>query len=870
MASNDYISSVNKPYFINYILNSSLLIEATKDVINKVNQDNRYTYSYTSSNITVTAPNGDTTDVPQDVNEEGTKTIILNQSGTYRIQYHGRISRAPIADGFPAGHYDYSISFYIAAIRNYLPLKQWTVTDVINRLLDVCEPIRKGEKPRFRLNAEQAVKFDKILSPQFSFTRQTLRECLQDIGNFVHAEARLRPVKDDSGQWLYEVYYEMYTKSEDSGLFTRPYANKGVKHSIESYTGWIDTHAQNLINVLDEAAGVVKEPYAEGAKTVRTENLYARIQDDNMLIATQYPIYDIKKLEYVYLSVGLNGLELKSVDITPYVFEKSAYDSRLSSYDGAYPYSRSYAVYFAQGSRNIMGLSFRATQASEVAEVFKTYSILNIIRQAMNNSSYTVENYPNMAFRVTYTPIYSARVAQTKTNYKDFPKAAALIYNQTANLVESRYYGENLKGAVARLGNIDLSLTYVYKWVRYIPKAGQMFNKDYYIAAVAVELLPTYIRVTVGLSKDFNRLSQYIGINSEKRYSEISEKQAAERNTLWREYIVVGGSERADSDSLIGTEMMKMIMQTFSQNGAYTPISNVCAWGESYKGDGIPAVSLPVISSAFGNSMSFSWEYEDNYSAGAVSSYQKNDNVDGYFQNNAPYTDYYGRIFYYHFDLQTVGEKPNAVNLITLGRQLPQSTKVTQSSGFISTAGKTPYILRKDNREKLQCNFQIDFVTNRENFIIGSALAAYCPAVRGQDKTLTPLLYILPTELNKFTDHIEAYDDIDLSALPNMDVLVSIDNQDRVVLHAVGPNPNDVMDTFIADGKSWAIVTAQTEEDGGNVEDEFGNISKRKIIKGGDLLIGQNMEVKKGRLWAPVYFTKKREIFDKTVWKDKR
>ena len=43
-----------------------------------------------------------------------------------------------------------------AVVENKLPLKPWTMTDVINRLLDVCEPIRQGEKPRFRLNGMSA------------------------------------------------------------------------------------------------------------------------------------------------------------------------------------------------------------------------------------------------------------------------------------------------------------------------------------------------------------------------------------------------------------------------------------------------------------------------------------------------------------------------------------------------------------------------------------------------------------------------------------------------------------------------------------------------------------------------------------------
>lgn len=765
----------------------------------------------------------------------------LDMQGTYQLQYVLDKKRI-------------FLKFHFSVVENRLPLKKWTIATVINRLLDLAEPIRKGENPRFKLNAEQEEKFGKILAPQFSFTKQTLRECLQEVGKVVHGEPRLTPKKDEDGKWYYEVSYDLYTSQDDSGIRYVQSSLSQVRTQIESYLSHIDSSAENLVNQLDKFSGVIVEPYRGGAKTVRTENLYVRIEEGNMLIHTQYPIYSVDKLEYVYTDDGA----VKSVDITPWLFEKSIYDSQLSSYDDAYPYSKAYGLYYTQGGKNVKGLNFKVESDSSIK--FKSYAITNILRSATNSSGGFESDYPKMAFRVTYTPFYNARVAQSKVNYKDFPRAAGLIYNQTANVIESRYYGENLKGTVARLGNVEKTFTYILARLTQLPKAGQRFDEDYYISAVAAEILPTCIKCTVGLSKDFNRLSAYIGVNSEKRYSEISQNQAVERNTLWREYIVVGAQETPDNDCLIGDKVLAMIADTFLQSGGNKPLSNVCAWGTSFKGNELNAVNLPVISSAFGNSISFSWRYEDNYSAGAVAHYENSGNgAKGYFQNNQPYTDYYGKIFYYNFDLQVQGPQPDSQNLEEIGRDLPKGTKVTASSGYVSTVGKTPYILRKDNREALPCNFQIDFVTNTD-IIIGSALASYCPAVRGSDVNLKAKLYVFDSELNKFTDHVEAWEDVELDKLPSADIFIQISKDEYFTVEA---------SAFPADGKSWAIVTAQTKEEGGvQVEDEFGKISEEKRTTGGDLLIGRNIEVTAGQKFEPIYFTKKREIFDRTVWKD--
>ena len=78
---------------------------------------------------------------------------------------------------------------------------------------------------------------------------------------------------------------------------------------------------------------------------------------------------------------------------------------------------------------------------------------------------------------------------------------------------------------MARLGNVEKSITYVCAWFDQIPKAGELYDDEYYISAVSWEVMPTYIKCTLGLSKDFNRISQYIGISSNRRYYEVSERE---------------------------------------------------------------------------------------------------------------------------------------------------------------------------------------------------------------------------------------------------------------------------------------------------------------------------------------------------------
>lgn len=58
-----------------------------------------------------------------------------------------------------------------------------------------------------------------------------------------------------------------------------------------------------------------------------------------------------------------------NIDITPYVYEAADYGI-LKSNRGYYPNSKSFAVYYTQGQKNIKGLFYQAED--EVSQYFKS------------------------------------------------------------------------------------------------------------------------------------------------------------------------------------------------------------------------------------------------------------------------------------------------------------------------------------------------------------------------------------------------------------------------------------------------------------------------------------------------------------------
>lgn len=631
-------------------------------------------------------------------------------------------------------------NFLVAS--NVEPSPKWNARSVIERALMIAEPLRKGDTPKFHLNADQAKEFEKIETPEFQFTQSTLREILQGVGAYIHGEPRL------NGD---EIYYDMYGSGALNDVHYKNYAALSMRQDIEQYASGIDSSVDNFVNTVGRDSGVIIEPYNGGYKTLRTETLYARVEEGNMLISTQWPIYSISKVE-----CGFVG-ETTSADITPYIFESADY-ARMSSYSELYPESRAYALYYTIGEKNIYGLNFK--EAHPISPAFKNYAILNILRAATGDSSLTIDEgkengedgyteggYPLLAFRVTYTPIFSARVQQSKAYIGELTAPRTLAYNQAQNVVEASYYGERMKGAIARMGNVEKTYTFVFAGLARIPKVGDLFDDDYYISTVDVEIQPESTKITLGLSQDFNRYSEFIGINTAKRVYEVSERQAYDSNLSYRDYVVIGdkvGSENTLFD-------ISRIATTFSQNFETEPITLAIAQGEDDSENLLAEIALPVQTAAFGNAAVMTFKYEDNYSAGNNVTWREQNNVQGWFTNGVAYSDVHGNMEYLHLKYYEGGTIPATKEQQTqIGTSLPNATNITgRGQAYINT-GERPLWVKKGSTEILSVTYQIDYVSNRKNIIIGSALAKNCVFVSGSQSGHGAVLYVLPQRLNKF------------------------------------------------------------------------------------------------------------------------
>lgn len=726
------------------------------------------------SNLYYTINDGQKSTVPY--NQFRNVTLVYGETLTaeyviklYRADYTGSIT-----PGEPTSEAYYKITFSYSVECKYGALVPYTITTMTKRVLELaeplCRPVRSGagtiEKdiPRFIFDGikydkgsaissyysidkgSQAEKYNKIRADEIALTQATLREQLRTVAGPVHCEPRVEISESTSGGKTtlnYTVKYEPYDKRESARLEGKKYSYKKLSCSINEYCTELRSNAQNIVNAKGYGKGVLKEPNNSGYLNIRPLNVNERVQESNGRAVTSYPIYKIIKVMcgvfqtnpagYIDNKDGKFIYVIPPVDITFRVVEKAAYDLK-SAYPGEGLLSKNEYIYYTQGASGLDGLFVKALNTS-IAEPFEEYAIARILafynEEGLDDKTVAklLSDYPaGLFFQITYIPIYPALLSHGKQKFIPGQTPFAQIYNQSENLIEAHYYGENVKGAAARLGNVEEERTYIFDSISEIPTIGTTVD-GYSIAAARTETYPLYYKTTLALSKHFNRINPYVGVSSNKRVYEVSEREAYERSILYKDIILVSKTAPTSTGGAFASDIEPFVQSIIGATAERpNPISAVYSvfWMKGRSDSpGTASIALPVVSSAFGNSILFSWTYKDNYSAGEQLKYNKSDaSIIGFWGNDVPYGDYYGRGDYYKFYLRREPEIYVDANQTQLDSQqpitLPQIPRVHASDVGI----EAETLVLKDSREKLSFNLEFEFKTTEDNIIIGSGAAS--------------------------------------------------------------------------------------------------------------------------------------------------
>lgn len=751
--------------------------------------------------------------------DSGNRDYTFDMEGTYNIYYVVYVWSA--GTGEISAEFKYPIEIY-AKITERVDLK---IPKVLHRILRAGETRRDGiERQRFVVDKKLEEKFANTRSPEFHITRATMWEALKMVAGHVHCIPRLN--WDESTNSFRIITFDELGGMEECNLKAM-HNNKpiawDVRKSLDSYCGEINTYVDNLVNTKDEAMGCIVEPYEGGWKSARAKQGELIVKEDTVIFNMIRPNMRVSKLEIKYGD--------KEADITKYLYEAAEYET-LSNFNGSYPRTTAYALKVEQGGKEISELdhSSKSLDLTGVYEIFEKKAICNIL---------DVENFDNplsiklkdLQYRITYSPISSARIVQDKPYLEDC-NGYSRNYNVAGNTIESEYLGEHLKGAIARIGNDIEYRTYMFERGKNVPKPGQILDGKYIMKVTTQMSTVLFIKCTLVLCGDYNQKHEYVAIDSSIRYYDVSEKQSVERHVNYRERVVIG-DETAKSENvpMITSAAIELYSKVFDGN----LIDNQISWAW-FKGKNAKAILLPCLSQAEGNSMIFNFACNDNYGAGYAITKSINENIA--VQSNVPYGDIFGE--FETLDL-ILGNKVGMDNISeeerkTLPDELPEWKSTTKPEGLFTT-GENPLIISKDSREQLNFTYQLNSVVNRKSIILGSELNRSNPLIT-DTKQRTIACYWLPKKINKFATVIDVSNGTIVQCSPVTDA----DNR-RFYLPSV-----QNLSGFDAESICWVDVT-----DG---------------VHNAKLIIGENRQVKSGENSSPIWFTfnaNSSEFFPKNV-----
>lgn len=224
----------------------------------------------------------------------------------------------------------------------------------------------------------------------------------------------------------------------------------------------------------------------------------------------------------------------------------------------------------------------------------------------------------NLLYRVGYSAIPEVvRINVERETKDDVYRYSQLISNQQNRIVNFESFANNLQGKINRIGNSELEVdARIFDYTSSDNYVVGDYNDDLYIITTKEEIFfNDYVYVKYGFTRDFNKISSFIAVNSEVRQWEIGEQNTLKRQLKIEEFIECNALESGNGSNnsvLFETDGIKAFMDTLSLSSDYQPVK----YGVIEPSLLNEFINCNFSSDGGGNTLSFAFSMKDNYSAG--------------------------------------------------------------------------------------------------------------------------------------------------------------------------------------------------------------------------------------------------------------
>lgn len=656
------------------------------------------------------------------------------------------------------------------------------------------------------------------------YNQKNLFEILMDIGKYIHARPKAR--FGSNNRYIIEwLEYGKTEQEEDTSTKLSIFNSR----FIEEYISSVSSYVTNMVQLGGEIVETV-------APKSSSEDFL--VYNDVAEIKLTRPIIEILEVS----AIDKDGI---SEDITDYVYEESIYQllpitrtpfeeevyDTLTDFpetgqpniiyialdqsgvfytwnDTAGEYSvenwidyneisKGMAIYYGLGDNVIKGLNYRLPTINS-GEQANDYAIKRILAKEFGISSPTdakklkVNDY---TFKVRYRTKDDLRVNQSRPDIRDYLLSSKFdkfpqhqqFNNQEDILVDSVKFGNNVYGKLIRTGNTVYTYNEIVTSLGQLKQVGQLYNIQgniYYVSKVKNIIFSEYVLSQVEFSKDFNRLSQIIGIPSEPRFYEISERSSISRAKTFDDFLVLGTTNNNDSleGSFVRNKGLEYVENLLFDNEKYPQYvvtyfkNDKDSTDKTYPNREEFSISVchPASTYSIQNTLTIEWSMADNFSAGdkvtlTTKSIYETDTIfdklttslgsvlnteqsaiDSSYNTLIPvkYCDANGRADLVDFAIIKEFEptRTQTLNFPESPFETIPSEEYLFGNEEIEDFGSNDMgqILLKDNREVISFNYNLQMITDSDRFV----LSAYM----WQKEKSNIKLGLLKQEINKISN----------------------------------------------------------------------------------------------------------------------
>ena len=608
------------------------------------------------------------------------------------------------------------------------------------------------------------------------YNQKNLWEILIEIGNYIHA---IPEIVFGSGDRFMITFNKLGRTDQKENASTR--LSIMNTRGVEDYVSACSSYITNMVQL----GGTIEEWVSP-----KTTNETYLVSNDTAEILATKPFIELLEIRVRCDEEDGSGISLNAVaDMTPFVYEENVY--KTLSLDKNVNPNRGIAMYYSLGTNKIVGGDYQLPQASTNA--YTDYAIKKIIYCAFfgYSASYGLTadwnkiKVNNYSFYIKYRTKDDVRQNHTRpdlrkyllnSQYDKVPQHNQ-FNNQQDVVVDSIKFGNNMYGKLIKTGNtnyIENEWNTSYGNIKHKGELYRLNGDLYYVAKAKHTFYANHIVSEIEYSKDYNQLSQIIGIPSEPRFYEISEQSLIRREVSIDDYLLITTNfDNISTDNGFvndfshlkdllfadGTSFSKFVITTFKGDKDVSQYDQTIGEPNFY----IDVLS-PINAYSSENTLTYEWDTVDNFSAGDKV-VEVPANLDIGADNRAykslkavQYTDIFGKVAL--FDFYILG------NIGTLSKEqinsLPESPYTTRQDEPTKTyIGDVEVLasnvreedtnyngrglgLLKDCREALSMNYNLQAITSSDTFVLSPFF--YLPNKQNVRVVL------LNTEVNKLSN----------------------------------------------------------------------------------------------------------------------